>query len=100
MGLEDTLHHVPRQCLCGGTLSRPVLRDAEEHVCAQNKPASVFASNRQLRRRESAGCQVGQALVLATAQETFSQARWLRAACARTAPVTALSCAPKLACML
>ncbi|KAK9831404.1 hypothetical protein WJX81_001860 [Elliptochloris bilobata] len=39
----------------------------------QTKPASMFASNRELRRRESAGCQVGQALVLATAQETFSE---------------------------
>ena len=41
----------------------------------QDKPASRFASNRDQRRRESAGCQVGQALILATAQDTFSQAR-------------------------
>ena len=42
---------------------------------AQDKPASRFANNRDQRRRESAGCQVGQALILATAQDTFSQAR-------------------------
>ena len=84
---EAAVHQVPRQCLCGDALQGPALDNADEHARLQNKPASMFASNRQLRRRESAGCQVGQALVLATAQETFSQARRLRAllcTCQRT----------------
>lgn len=89
---------MPRQRLCGEALERHRLCNADEHVRLQHKPASMFASNRQLRRRESAGCQVGQALVLATAQETFAQARWLWARLCTPHCITTLSGFPELAC--
>ena len=107
---DATIHQVAQQCVCGDALCGPTLCSANEHARVQNKPASMFASNRQLRRRESAGCQVGQALVLATAQETFAQARWLWAPLCNvnalvvatsarfSAPVTAVSCTSELTC--